>query len=105
MGKLNIKKGDKVKVIAGNSRGKISTVLEILTDKSKVIVEGINMVTKHLKPTSSTPSGSIIKKEAALHISNVMLVDASTGLPTRVGRRVGKSGKNERFSVSSGQSI
>jgi large subunit ribosomal protein L24 len=105
MTKLNIKKGDKVKVIAGNSRGKISTVVSVSPKESKIIVEGINMVTKHLKPTSSSPSGSIIKKEAPMHISNVMLVDATSGLPTRIGRKEGKDGKTERVSIKSGLSI
>ena len=105
MAKLHIKKGDKVKVIAGNSRGKISTVLEIRTDENKAIVEGINMVTKHQKPTSTNPNGSVTKKEAPIHLSNIMVVDASTGQPTRIGRRVNKDGKNERYSIKSDQTI
>jgi large subunit ribosomal protein L24 len=105
MAKFNIKKGDKVKVIAGNSRGKISTVLQVITDESKVLVEGVNVISKHQKPTSSTPNGSIVKKEAPINMSNVMIVDASSGLPTRVGRRKSAQGKTERYSIKSGQTI
>ncbi|MDX2188679.1 MAG: 50S ribosomal protein L24 [Bacteroidota bacterium] len=105
MAKLHIKKGDKVKVIAGNSKGKLSTVLSVITDTNKVVVEGVNMVTKHQKPTSTNPNGTIIKREAPLHISNVMLVEESTGQVTRVGRRLSKDGKSERYSLKSGKAI
>jgi len=105
MAKLNIKKGDKVKVITGNSKGKVSVVLQTLPDVSKIVVEGVNMITKHLKPTSSSPSGSIIKREAPMHVSNVMIVDPTSGQATRIGRRNNKEGKSERFSTKSGQSI
>lgn len=98
MASINIKKGDKVKVIAGNSRNKVAVVLQVLPKESKVIVEGVNKVKKHLKPTSSNPSGSILEKELPIDISNVSLVDEK-GNATRVGHRVNKEGKTERFSV------
>lgn len=104
MAKQSIKKGDKVVVIAGNARGKISTVLQVLPKESKVLVEGVNKVKRHLKPTSSNPSGSILEKELPVHISNIALAD-SNGQPTRVGHRVNKEGKTERFSVKTGNVI
>jgi large subunit ribosomal protein L24 len=73
--KLHIKAGDTVKVIAGDDKGKTGKVQSIDTAKSRAIVEGINMITKHVKPTAAKPQGGIEKKEAALHISNLMLVD------------------------------
>ena len=104
MAKQNIKKGDKVKVIAGNARGKLSTVLQVLPKEDKVIVEGVNVVSKHLKPTSANPNGTITKKEMPVHISNVQLVDAS-GQVTRVGRRQDNNGNTERYSVKTGNKI
>jgi len=105
MSKVNIKKGDKVKVIAGNSRGKEAVVLEVDPRSNKATVEGINVVTKHLKPSSGNPNGSLSKIEMPIHISNLMVIDASTSKPTRVGRRKSESGVTERYSVSSGKSI
>ena len=104
MPKLNIKKGDKVKVIAGNSRGKIANVVSVSPSERKIIVEGVHVVTKHLKPTSSSPNGSIVKKELPIDISNVMLLDAN-GSVTRVGRTVNKNGKTERISTKTGNVI
>jgi large subunit ribosomal protein L24 len=104
MAKVNIKKGDKVKVIAGNSRGKISTVSAVFPTEGKVLIEGVNSVTKHNKPTSGNPNGAITKIELPINISNVMLLDEK-GNVTRVGRRVNKSGKTERFSVNTGNVI
>jgi len=104
MAKQTIKKGDQVKVIAGNSRGKIATVVSVDPKSEKVIVEGVALATKHLKPTSSTPNGSIVKKEMPIHVSNVQLMDAS-GIVTRVSRRVNKEGKTERFSLKTGNTI
>ncbi len=104
MSKLNIKKGDKVKVIAGNSRGKISTVTSVMPATNKIIVEGINVVSKHNKPTSNNPNGAIVKKELPINISNVMLLDEK-GNVTRIGRRENKNGKTERYSVNTGNVI
>src|ERR1700712_587374 len=103
--KLKIKKGDLVKVIAGDSKGSEGKILEVLVAKNRVIVEGANMVSKHTKPNATSPNGGIIKQEAALHISNVMLVDPKSGKPTRVGRTKNADGKLVRVAKISGEEI
>ena len=103
--KLHIKAGDTVKVIAGDDKGKTGKVQSIDTAKSRAIVEGINMITKHVKPTASKPQGGIEKKEAALHISNLMLVDPKTGEATRTGRKAGENGKLVMYSKKTGEVI
>lgn len=103
--KLHIKTGDTVKVIAGDDKGKTGKVLSVDTKNSRAIVEGINMITKHVKPTASKPQGGIEKKEAALHISNLMLVDPKTGEATRTGRKADESGKLVRYSKKTGEVI
>ena len=85
--KLHIRKGDTVMIIAGDSKGQQGKVLKVNTDTNKAIVEGINMVSKHTKPNAKSPQGGIIKKEAPVHISNLMVID-STGKPTRTGRKL-----------------
>lgn len=102
--KLHVKKGDTVKVIAGNAKGKTGVVLEIIASKRRVIVEGINVVTKHIKPSAASPEGGLNKTEAPIHISNVMLVDSSTGDATRTGRKI-VEGKLVRFSKKTGDVI
>lgn len=104
--KLHIKKGDTVIVISGNSKGHKGKILEIFREKEKAIVEGANMISKHTKPNSANPQGGIIKKEAAIHISNLMLVDPANGNPTRIGRKINeKTGKLVRYSKKSGEEI
>lgn len=103
--KIKIRKGDLVKVIAGDSKGQQGKVLSVLTTKSRILVEGVNLVSKHTKPNAATPNGGIIKKEAALHISNVQLVDPKTGETTRVGRKLNADGKLVRVSKKSGEEI
>jgi large subunit ribosomal protein L24 len=103
--KIHIKKGDTVIVITGESKGQKGRVLEINRDKYKAIVEGVNMVSKHTKPNAKAPQGGIIKKEAPVHISNVMLVDPTTGKPTRVGRKFNDKDKLVRYSKKSGEEI
>jgi large subunit ribosomal protein L24 len=103
--KLNIKKGDKVRVIAGDDKGKEGVVQEILTEKRRVIVEGINIVTKHEKPSAGKPEGGVKKTEAAIHISNVMLIDPASGKVTRVGRKANDKGKLQRYSKKTGELI
>ena len=103
--KLHIKKGDTVIVITGESKGQKGRVLEIKREKNKAIVEGVNMVSKHTKPNAKAPQGGIIKKEAAVHISNLMLVDPTTGKPTRVGRKLNENNKLVRYSKKSGEEI
>jgi large subunit ribosomal protein L24 len=99
--KLKIKKGDIVKVLAGDSKGQQGRVLRVLADDMKAIVEGINIISKHTKPNAKNNTGGIVKKEAAVHISNLMVVDGS-GKATRVGRRIDeKTQKLVRFSKKS----
>ncbi len=103
--KLHIKKGDNVVVIAGDNKGKKGRVLEIITKSDRALVEGVNMMKKHTKPNAKTPQGGIVEKEAPVHISNLMLVDAKTGKPTRVERKLNSEGKLVRFSKKSGEEI
>ncbi len=103
--KLHIRRGDTVLVLSGNSRGKKGRVLEVYLDKSKAIVEGINMVTKHLKPSATHPNGGIEKQEAPIHISNLMVVDPSSGDATKIGRKLNKDGKLQRYSKKTGEFI
>lgn len=103
--KLHIKKGDTVKILSGNSKGKSGKVLDINTEKLKAIVEGANMVTKHTKPSATNPNGGIEKKEAAIHISNLMLVDPASGEGTRTGRKLNDSNKLQRYSKKTGEFI
>ena len=100
--KLKIKSGDTVRVIAGDHKGSEGKVLSVLREKNKAIVEGVNMVSKHTKPSAKNPQGGIVKKEAPIHISNIALVDLKTKETTRTGVR--KEGdKNVRFSKKSNQ--
>ncbi|MBO7279368.1 MAG: 50S ribosomal protein L24 [Bacteroidales bacterium] len=103
--KLHIKKGDIVFVNAGNDKGKTGKVLEVITKKDRAIVEGVNMVSKHTKPNAKNPQGGIVKQEAGIHISNLQVVDPSTGAPTRIGRRLNDAGKLVRFAKKSGEEI
>src|ERR1700710_882380 len=103
--KLKIKKGDLVKVIAGDSKGSQGKILEVILDKGRAVVEGANMVSKHTKPNAATPNGGIVKQEAAIHISNLALVDPKTGATTRVGRKLNDAGKLVRVAKKSGEEI
>ncbi|WP_026897889.1 50S ribosomal protein L24 [Daejeonella oryzae] len=103
--KLKIRKGDLVMVIAGDSKGTQGKVLEVLLEKNRAIVEGANMVSKHTKPSAATPNGGIVKKEATLHVSNLMLIDAKTGKTTRIGKKRDSEGKSVRISKKSGEEI
>ncbi|MFN3402931.1 MAG: 50S ribosomal protein L24 [Cytophagaceae bacterium] len=103
--KFHIKKGDTVKIISGDFRGKSGKVLNVLTDENKAIVEGQNIVSKHTKPSATQPNGGIVKKEAPIHISNLMLVDPATGEATKVGRKLDKDGKLKRYSKKTGKII
>lgn len=103
--KLNIRKGDTVKVIAGDDKGKEGKVLEILLEKRRALVEGVNIVTKHTKPSAGKPEGGIKKIEASIHISNLQLVDPASGKLTRVGRKADDKGKLQRFSKKTGEFI
>jgi large subunit ribosomal protein L24 len=103
--KLHIKTGDTVKVIAGDDKGKTGKILSVNREKKRAIVEGLNMITKHIKPTATNPQGGIEKKEAGIHISNLMLVDPATGDATRTGRKAGENGKLVRYSKKTGEVI
>jgi large subunit ribosomal protein L24 len=101
--KLNVRKGDTVKVLSGDSKGAQGRVLEVIVKERRVLIEGVNMVTKHTKPNAQNTQGGIVKKEAPIHISNVMVVDGK-GNATRVGRRM-EGDKLVRYSKKSGEVI
>ncbi|WP_291780545.1 50S ribosomal protein L24 [Cecembia sp.] len=103
--KLHIKTGDTVKVLSGDDKGKSGKVLSVDLQKRRAIVEGLNMVTKHVKPTATNPQGGIEKKEAPINASNLMLVDPKTGEATRTGRKLGENGKLVRYSKKTGEVI
>ncbi len=98
---MHVKKGDTVKVITGKDKGKQGVILEAYPKKNRVLVEGVNIVKKHAKPSQDNPQGGIINKEASIHASNVMPVDPKTGEPTRVGYKV-ENGKKVRIAKKSG---
>jgi large subunit ribosomal protein L24 len=100
--KLKIKTGDIVRVIAGDHKGAEGKVLKVDRENNKAIVEGVNMVSKHTKPSAKNPQGGIVKKEAPIHISNISLIDPKTKGATRVGVRV-EGDKKVRFSKKSNQ--
>ncbi len=103
--KLHIKKGDMVQVTAGDSKGQQGKVLEVLTAKSRAIVEGVNMVKKHTKPNAAHPQGGIVEQEAPIHISNLMPLDPKSGQPTRITRKPNAEGKLVRIAKKSGEEL
>jgi large subunit ribosomal protein L24 len=103
--KLHIKKGDTVIVNAGDYKGQQGRVLEVIRDKKKVIIEGINLVSKHTRPNAKSPQGGIVKKEAPVHISNLMVIDPKSGKPSRIGRRLNENNKLVRYAKISGEEI
>ena len=103
MGKLKIKTGDTVRVISGDHKGSEGKVIKVLLDKNKAIVEGVNMVKKHMKPSAQSPQGGIVEKEASIQISNLSLL-TSKGETTRVGYKM-EDGKKVRFSKKSNEVI
>ncbi|MFL5762640.1 MAG: 50S ribosomal protein L24 [Bacteroidia bacterium] len=104
--KLHIKKDDLVVVLAGDAKGQEGKVLSIDKVKNRAVVEGVNMVSKHTRPDAKNPQGGIIKKEASVHVSNLMVIEAGTGKATRVGRkRDEKSNKLVRYSKKTGEVI
>lgn len=102
---MKIRKDDEVLVIAGDDRGKTGKVKEAIPSENKVIVEGINLVRKHLRPTAKNPKGGRLSKEMPIHASNVMLVSKSADGPTRVGYRYTADGQKERYCKKSGASL
>jgi large subunit ribosomal protein L24 len=105
MARLQIRKGDRVKVISGNYKGTEGTVLRVEPEKNRVVVQGVNLRKRHRKPSPATPEGGIVEFEAPIHASNVMLLDPKSGEPTRVKAGVGSDGRRERVAVKSGQAI
>ena len=101
--KLHVKKGDLVKVLAGDDKNKTGRILSVVVSERRAVVEGINMVTKHKKPDANNPNGSIIKLEAPINISKLMLMDG--GKPTRTGRKLNAEGKLQRYSKKTGDFI
>ena len=102
MTKLKIKSGDTVKVIAGDHKGSEGKVLRVFRDANKAIVEGVNMISKHTKPSAKNPQGGIVKKEAPIHVSNLALLDPKSKQATKVGYKV-EGDKKVRFSKKSNQ--
>lgn len=92
-------------VITGESKGQKGRVLKVIRSKDRALVEGINMVSRHTKPNAKAPQGGIIKQEAPIHISNLMLLDPASGIPTRVGKRLNEKNKLVRYSKKSGEEI
>ena len=106
MAKIKIKKNDTVIVTTGNSKGVKGKVIKVYPSKNRAMVEGANMISKHTKPNAASPQGGIVKQEASIHISNLVLVDPSTGEATKIGRRMDeKTGKIVRYSKNSGEVI
>jgi len=103
--KLHIRKGDTVRVIAGEYKGQQGKVLEVLLHKRKVFVEQVNLISKATKPNAENTEGGIVKQEAPIHISNLMVVDPKGGEPTRIGRRQNDDGKWVRYSKNSGEDL
>lgn len=102
--RLKVKKGDRVRVISGEHKSKEGSVLAVERAKDRVIIEGVNVVTRHIKPSATNPQGGVTEKEAGIHISNVMVID-NKGNATRVGRRRGDNGKLVRYSKKSNEEI
>ncbi|SOE23268.1 LSU ribosomal protein L24P [Spirosomataceae bacterium TFI 002] len=103
--KRHVRSGDTVKVIAGNAKGKQGKITEVLVKKDRVVVEGVNMITKHIKPSAQNPQGELQQVEGTIHISNVMVVDPSTGEATRTGRKLNEKDKLQRYSKKTGKLI
>ena len=104
MSKINIKKGDNVIILAGESRGEKGRVLNVDREKQRVLVEGVNMVTKATKPSAKHPQGGLVKIEAPIHVSNVSLIDPASGKATRIGIKI-EDGKKVRIAKKSGKEI
>ncbi len=102
--KVKIKKGDIVKVISGESKSKQGRVLEVFPEKNRATVEGVNIVSKHSKPTAKNTQGGIVKKEASVNISNLVLIDPKSGKPSKVGKKE-VDGKLVRYAKKSGEVI
>jgi large subunit ribosomal protein L24 len=103
--RLQVRKGDRVRVMRGNERGKEGTVLRVDREKSRVVVEGVNLRKRHTRPSAMSPEGGIITFEAPLSVSNVMLIDPATGNPSRVRIQHNADGTKDRVAIKSGRAI
>ncbi|MBP6385213.1 MAG: 50S ribosomal protein L24 [Pseudarcicella sp.] len=101
--KLHVRSGDNVIVISGNSKGKTGIIKQVLVDKNRAIVEGVNLQTKHVKPSANNPQGGIVKKEGSIHLSNLMIFE--NGKAVRTGRKLNEKGKLQRYSKATGNFI
>ena len=104
MAKIRLRKGDRVRVVRGNDRGKEGTILRVDREKNRVVIEGVNVRKRHRKPSAVSPEGGIISFEAPIHASNVMLLDPASGEPTRIRSQAGANGR-ERVAAKSGRPI
>ncbi len=104
-GRVHVRRGDRVRVIAGNYKGVTGQVLRVIPAKNRVVVEGVNVRKRHQRPSQQNPEGGIITFEASIDASNVMLIDPTTDEPTRVRIRIDKDGTKERIAVRSGNPI
>jgi len=103
--KFHVKKGDKVVVLSGESKGQEGVISKMFPKEERAIVEGVNLVSKHTKPSAKHPNGGIIKEEAPLRLCKLMLIDPATGNPTRIGRKRNSEGKLVRYSKKTGEEI
>ncbi|MCI0437328.1 MAG: 50S ribosomal protein L24 [Gemmatimonadetes bacterium] len=102
---MHVRKGDRVRILRGEHAGQEGVVLRVLLKENRVVVEGLNMRKRHMRPTQQNPEGGIISFEAPIHASNVMLIDPSTGDPSRTRRRIDADGRKERIAVRSGNPV
>jgi len=100
---MRIRKGDVVKIISGSYKDKQGRVLKVINSRNRLIVEGINMLKKHMRPDQENPQGSIVEKEGSIHVSNVQLIDG--GKSTKVGYKISNNGQKNRFSKKTGKNI
>ena len=105
MSKLHIRKGDEVIVLAGDDKGRKGKVLKVLVTKQRALVEGVNMVSKSMKPSAKNPQGGIVKQEAPIHVSNLSLIAPKSGKATRIGMKKTDDGKKVRVAKKSGEVI
>lgn len=105
MSKLHIRKGDEVIVLAGDDKGRKGKVLKVLVTKQRALVEGVNMVSKSMKPSAKNPQGGIVKQEAPIHVSNLSLIEPKSGKATRIGMKKTDDGKKVRVAKKSGEVI
>ena len=102
---MNLKIGDKVIIISGKDKGKEGKVLKIIRENQRILIEGINIIKKHVKPNANNEQGGIVEQEASIHISNVMIIDPKTKKRTKIGHSIDKDNKKIRIAKKSGQKL